>query len=199
MLVGHLGQAVDTVALLLDLPQFGVAHDHRIDHRVLLEGELVLAQLADALVGGDGHIAGAGCQAAVEDLHEGGLAAAVGADQAIAVAVTELDGDILEQWLGAKLHGDVCCGDQEGVPEGGMAGARSARVKAAHYTDWRGRSRGWVIGTSTVETSTGVWSDQYVNQKGCCNRGISLRRCHPSDPEYGSVLRNIDLHIQVLL
>jgi hypothetical protein len=42
-----------------------------------------------------------------EDFHERGLAAAVGADQAIAVAVAELDRDVFEQRLGAELHGDV--------------------------------------------------------------------------------------------
>ena len=35
------------------------------------------------------------------------LPAAVGADQAVAVAFAELDGDVLEQGLGPELHGDV--------------------------------------------------------------------------------------------
>ena len=41
------------------------------------------------------------------------LPAAVGADQAIAVAFAKLDGDVLEQGLGPELHGDVG-GDEHG-------------------------------------------------------------------------------------
>ena len=109
----HLRQRVDAVALLLHLPQLRMTHDHGVEHRIVLEGELVLAQLADALVGVDADIARARLQIAAEDLHQGGLAAAVGADQAVAVAVAELDGDVLEQRLGPELHGDVGGGNQE--------------------------------------------------------------------------------------
>ncbi|WP_273685699.1 hypothetical protein, partial [Pseudomonas aeruginosa] len=42
----------------------------------------------------------------------GRLAATVGADQAVAVAVADLDGKVLEQRLGAELHGDIRGGDQ---------------------------------------------------------------------------------------
>jgi hypothetical protein len=56
---------------------------------------------------GLGDIAGGGFQDAAQDLHEGRFAGAVGADQAIAVAVAEFDGDVLEQGLGPELHGDV--------------------------------------------------------------------------------------------
>ena len=58
-------------------------------------------------------VAGGGFQLAGEDLHEGRLAGAVGADQAVAVAFAELDGDVLEQGLGPELHGDVG-GDEHG-------------------------------------------------------------------------------------
>ena len=39
--------------------------------------------------------------------HEGGFAAAVGADQAVTVAIAKFDGDVFKQRLGAELHGDV--------------------------------------------------------------------------------------------
>ena len=45
----------------------------------------------------DRHGAGAGLQLSAEDLEEGRLAAAVGADEAVAVAAAELDGNVLEQ------------------------------------------------------------------------------------------------------
>ena len=52
-------------------------------------------------------IAGALLELAAEHLHERGFAAAVGADQAVAIAVGELDGDLFEERLGAELDGDV--------------------------------------------------------------------------------------------
>jgi hypothetical protein len=88
-------------------PHLGVAHHHHVQHAHVFVGELVLAQLAEALVHVQHHVAGRRFEVAAEDFHEGGLAAAVGADQAIAVAVTEFDGDIFKQRLGAELHRDV--------------------------------------------------------------------------------------------
>lgn len=98
-----------------------MAHDHRIDDAEVLVGELVLAQLAQAHVGFQHDLAGARLQVVAEDLHEGRLAATVGADQAVAVAVAELDGNVLEQRLGAELHGDVSCRYQ-GIVLRGFAG-----------------------------------------------------------------------------
>ena len=51
---------VDPVFLLLDRPQFRVAHHHHVQHHLVLVGELVLAQLAQALAGVDGNVAGGG-------------------------------------------------------------------------------------------------------------------------------------------
>ena len=115
--LAHLRQRVDAVALLLDPPQLVVAHDDGIQHRVVLEGELVLAQLAEALAGLHRHVARAGLQIAAQDLHQGGFSTAVGADQAVAIAAAELDGDVLEQRLAAELHGDVGRGNQNRVPQ----------------------------------------------------------------------------------
>ena len=46
---------------------------------------------------------------------KGRLAGAVGPDQAVAVAVAELDGDVLEQGLGPELLGDVGCDEHGSV------------------------------------------------------------------------------------
>ncbi|MNM63585.1 hypothetical protein D3C81_749550 [compost metagenome] len=103
----HFRQRIDAVALGLDLPQLFVTHDHGVDHGEFFVGELVLAQFTQAHVRLEHDLAGGRFQVVAEDFHEGRLAAAVGADQAVAVAVVELDRDVLEQWLGAELHGDV--------------------------------------------------------------------------------------------
>ncbi|MPM84551.1 hypothetical protein SDC9_131624 [bioreactor metagenome] len=58
-------------------------------------------------------VAGGGVEVAAEDLHEGRLARPVGADQAVAIALAELDVDVLEQGFDPELHGDVG-GDEHG-------------------------------------------------------------------------------------
>ena len=98
---------VDGVALLCGGPHFGVAHHHHVQHAHVFIGELVLAQLTEAHARFQHHVASARLQIAAQDLHEGRLAAAVGADQAIAIALAKLDRDVLEQGLGPELHGDV--------------------------------------------------------------------------------------------
>jgi len=107
VVLAHFRQGIDAVTLGLDLPQLFVAHDHGVDHAEVFVGELILAQLAQAHVGFEHHLTGRRLQLAAENLHEGRLAAAVGADQAVAVAAAELDGNVFEQRLGAELHGDV--------------------------------------------------------------------------------------------
>ena len=103
----HLREIVDGVFLLLDLPQLVMAHDHRVDRREVLKGELVLAQDAHALIGIHVHVASRWLNLATEDFHEGGLAGAIGADQTVAVAIAEAQGNILEKRLGTKLDGDI--------------------------------------------------------------------------------------------
>ena len=71
-------------------------HDDRVDDAEFLEAELILLQDTEAFVRCHGDIAGTRRQAAVEDLHEGGLAAAIGADETVAIAIAEFDGDIFE-------------------------------------------------------------------------------------------------------
>src|SRR5690606_18673921 len=93
-LLRHRGFRVEPIALLVDLPEAGVTHDDRVDDRVFLERELVLAQLADAGVRLDRDVAVGRLELAAQNLEEGGLARAVRADQTVTMAVTELDGDV---------------------------------------------------------------------------------------------------------
>ena len=73
-----------------------MTHDHGVDHGELFERELILTQLADARVRLHGDVAVGGLELAAEHPHEGGLARAVRADQPIAMAVSELHGNVLE-------------------------------------------------------------------------------------------------------
>ncbi|MDT4863918.1 hypothetical protein FQZ97_986520 [compost metagenome] len=92
-----------------------MTHDHGVDHVEFFVSELILAQLAQAHVRFQHHLTAAGLQIAAEDLHEGRLAAAVRPDQAITVAVAELDGNVLEQGFSPELHGDIGCGNHESL------------------------------------------------------------------------------------
>ena len=105
--LAHFGQRVDAIALLLHFPQLAVAHDNRIQHGECFEGELILAQLTDTLVRVERNVAQRRLEIAAEDLHKGRFTAAVGADQTITVAAAKFNGDIFEQRLTAKLHGNV--------------------------------------------------------------------------------------------
>ena len=107
VVIGCFRVRVDRVALGHRCPHLGVAHHHDVEHAHVLEGELVLAELAQTLAGVEHDVAARRLQIAAEDLHERGLAAAVRADQAVAIALTELDGNVFEERLGAELHGDV--------------------------------------------------------------------------------------------
>jgi hypothetical protein len=90
---------------------------HHIEDALILVAELILIQLAEAHPGLQHHIAGARVEIAAQDLHERGFAAAVSADQAVSVAVREFYGDLLEQRLGAELHGNIGSGEHEsGAP-----------------------------------------------------------------------------------
>ena len=79
--------ALEQGLLLLDrLPQRLVAHHHDVDDGHVLVAEVVLAQDADARLLGDRDRAVARDLVAGQDAQEGGLARAVGADQAVALA-----------------------------------------------------------------------------------------------------------------
>ena len=93
-----------------------MAHDDGVQHRVLLKGKLILAQLTQALVGGDADSARGWLQITPQNLHKGRFTTTIGADEAVTVAVTEFDGDVLKQGLGPELHSNVGCRDQGTIP-----------------------------------------------------------------------------------
>ncbi|MND77665.1 hypothetical protein D3C80_693600 [compost metagenome] len=103
----HFSQRINAIALFLHRPQFVVAHDDGVQHAVLLESELILTQFTQALVRIEEHVAAARHQIAAQDFHKCRFAAAVGADQTIAVTAAKLNGDVFKQRLTAKLHSDV--------------------------------------------------------------------------------------------
>jgi hypothetical protein len=84
-----------------------VAHQDDVKNTHVFESELVLAQIGHALVLLLRDVARRRLQRTTQILHEGRLARSVGADQAIAVALAELDIDVLEQGFDPELHGDI--------------------------------------------------------------------------------------------
>ena len=107
VVVACLGVRVDRVALGHGLPHFFMAHQHDVEHAQVFERELVLPQLAQAGVRLERDVAGGRFEVATDDFHEGRLAATIRADQAVAVAFTEFDRDVLEQGFGAELDSEV--------------------------------------------------------------------------------------------
>jgi hypothetical protein len=108
--LGRLRVHVDRVLFLHHAPHVGMAHHHYVEHAQVFKAELVLAQEGHALMWVDGDIAGAGFQHAGHDLHQRRFATAVGADQTVAVAVTELDADVFKKRLGAELDSEIVDG-----------------------------------------------------------------------------------------
>ncbi len=78
-----------------------------IQHSLILVAELVLIELAQPHPGLQHDVARARIEVAAQHFHQGGLSAAVRADQPVAVAVGEFDGDLLKQRFCAELDGDV--------------------------------------------------------------------------------------------
>ena len=130
VLLGGVGIRVDRVLVLLDLPHFAVAHQHDVEHAHVLVGELVLLELAQPLVRIERDVAAGRLEIAAENPDQRRLAAAVGADQPVPVAVAELDVDVLEQGLRPELDRDV---------GGGEHGVSRRRQRAA---GWRRVRRG---------------------------------------------------------
>src|ERR1035437_4219714 len=137
VLIGELvvGFGVEDVALGEGLPERDIAHDHGIDDAELVEGKLVLAQDAELLGPGDGALGR--LDVAGEDLHQGGLAGAVGTGDGVTTAWQERAGDVFEQSSGAEAHGDVVDGEQSyyhdsarGDAPFGAYGAWGARLES---------------------------------------------------------------------
>ena len=109
---GHLGLGVEELALFERTPEPLVPHDDRVDDAELIKGKLVLTEDAE-LVGPRDRALLRG-QFARQQLHEGGLARAVGACEAVAPAAGEGGRDVLEEHLRAVAHGDVADRDHRG-------------------------------------------------------------------------------------
>ena len=92
-----------------------MAHHHDVEDAIILVGELVLPQLADPLVDIERDVASGRFELATEDAHEGGLAAAIGANEAVAITTTKFDRDVFEQGLFAELQGETSGAEQTGL------------------------------------------------------------------------------------
>jgi hypothetical protein len=107
VVVGRLRIGVDPVTLGHGRPHLTMALHHDINDALVLVAELILVQLAHAQAGLQRDLANTLLELAPQDFHQGGLAAAVGPDQAIAVAIGELDGDAFKERLCTKLNRNV--------------------------------------------------------------------------------------------
>ncbi len=81
-----------------------VAHNDGVQNGIFVVSVLILLQNRDTLGGVHGDGTGGGIQFPGEQTQEGGLARAVCANDAIAVAGQELKIHVLEQPLTAELH-----------------------------------------------------------------------------------------------
>ena len=105
--LGELGLELGgLVAVLLahDSEQTLVAAEHRVENGLVVEGKVVLLEHAHARLGRDGYRAGGRVEVARQNAQEGGLAGAVRADDAVAVALREFKVYVLEQRLTAEVQ-----------------------------------------------------------------------------------------------
>ena len=98
---------IDGVLLLHDVVEVLVAHDDGVHDRIGVVLELILLQDGHPDAWLHRHIAAGGLELSGEDAQEGGLARAVGADDAVAVARRELQVRMLKEDGTGKLHTEV--------------------------------------------------------------------------------------------
>ncbi len=92
-----------------------MAPDHGIENSVLVKGELVLVEHRDALSSPPGNLAPIRLKLTCHNFQKGGFSGAVRPDQAVAVARSKLDIDVLEDDplaigesnIGYSYHGRV--------------------------------------------------------------------------------------------
>ena len=99
------GLVVESFALLQRLPERAVAHDHGVDHALIVEGKLVLGQNAQLL--GPGDVALGGLDLPGQNFHQGGFAGAIRPGNAITAASKEGGRDVLEEDPGPIAHRNV--------------------------------------------------------------------------------------------
>ena len=104
ILLGERVLHIQCVLLAHDFEQARVTAEHGIEHSLLVECEVILFEHAHARLGRDRHRTGRGVEVARQDAQEGGLACAVGADDAVAVALGKFQVHILEQRLAAEIQ-----------------------------------------------------------------------------------------------
>ncbi len=114
VLVGEIGLFVEGILLPLHLIEPGIAQDDGVQNGILVVLEMILLQNAHALVVRDDDLAGGGLQFPGEDAQEGGLAGAVCADDAVAVAGGELQVHVLEEGLAAEVEAQIVDNDHGG-------------------------------------------------------------------------------------
>ena len=115
VLVGEVLFFIEGILLLHHVIEALVAHHHRVQHGVGVILEMVLLQNGHPLFLGDDDLARGGLQIPGEDAEEGGLASAVGADDAVAVAGNELQLHVLEQGLATEVHAYIVDCDHVGI------------------------------------------------------------------------------------
>ena len=107
VLVGEVLLLIEGILLLHHVVEVLVAHDDSVQHGVGVVLEVVLLQDTHPLLLGNDDLAGGRLQIAGEHPQKRGLARAVGADDAVAVAGGKLQIHVLEQGLTAEVDADV--------------------------------------------------------------------------------------------
>ena len=105
--LGHLLLGIEGLLLLADVVEALVAHDDGVHDVVGVVGVLILLEHRHAGLGQDGDLAGGGLQLAGEDFQEGGFTRAVGADDAVADALGELEIHVGKEGLAAVGQAQV--------------------------------------------------------------------------------------------
>ena len=105
--VREVGLGIQGIALLHDVPQHGVSHQHGVQHRVAVIFEVVLAQHGQALARSHFHASFCRFQFAGDSFQKSGFSRAVRADDAIDIAVGELHVHVFVQDPFAELDGKV--------------------------------------------------------------------------------------------
>ena len=98
-----------------------IARHVRVDLDIL-QG---LAQLAEPNEGFEHYLSGGRFEFSAQNFHQGGFAAAVCADQAVAIAVVEFDRNVFKKGFGPELYSEVCGRDHEKV--------RAAKMRRVFY------------------------------------------------------------------
>jgi hypothetical protein len=114
VLVGHVRAGVKHVALLECVPEALVSHDRRVDHAESVKGVLVLAQ--DAQLRWTRNRSALRRLIAGQQLHERGLARAIGPGEPVAPPRGKRRGHVLEEHLRAEPHGHTADRNHENRP-----------------------------------------------------------------------------------